>query len=97
MAVGGTENVRSVQVAAVEEGHLCLLQEVEVASLHVQEEAGGRTGSLEVSCPGREVGGRSGFAEAEGSEQSHRSPAKEAEAPVCQVVVEVHLLCSPTS
>lgn len=78
--------------AAAAEDPLCLLLEVGVARLLVQE-AGWRTGALEVTGLGREAGGQSVLAEVEGLEQ--RSPAQEAEALVCQMeVAEARQLCS---
>lgn len=84
VAVRGSEKAQSVLAAAAAEDPLCLLLEVGVARLLVQE-AGWRTGALEVTGLGREAGGQSVLAEVEGLEQ--RSPAQEAEALVCQMEV----------
>lgn len=77
-----------------EEGRLCLKKVEEVGVLHGME-AHGRRGSLAAGL-GWEVGGQSGLAEVEESEQSVRGLGQAAEDPACWVeVVEVQLLCSP--
>lgn len=81
---------KSVLVAVAVEGRLCSLEEAGVARLHVRHEG---MGPLAVTGLGWEAKGRSGLEEAEGLEQSDRSPAQEAEALVCQVeAVEVQQL-----
>lgn len=92
MAVRGSETVQSVLEAVAVEHHLCLLEEVGVARLHVLEVVGG-TGPLAVTGLGEEAGGQSGFEKVEGLERSDQIPAQEAEALVCQVeVVEAQQL-----
>lgn len=51
-----------VLAAAAAEGHLCLLEEVGVACLHVLEVGGGE-GPLAVAARGWEAGGRGGLEE----------------------------------
>lgn len=90
MPVGRGKEVQCVLVVEVAEDHLCLMQEVGVADLHVMELLGG---SHAVTGLGEEAGGQSGLEEVEGLEQTDRSPAKEGEALVCRVeVVEVQKL-----
>lgn len=83
---------QSALAAAAAEGHLCLLEEVGVAHLHVLEVVGG-TGPLAVTGQGWEAGGQSGLEEVEVVEKSDSIPAQEAEALVCQAeVVEAQKL-----
>lgn len=68
MAVRGTETVQCVLEAVAVEHHLCLLEEVGVARLHVLEVFGGR-GPLAVTGLGEEAGRQSGLEKVEGLER----------------------------
>lgn len=88
------EKLQSALAVEEEEQRLCLTEEVGVAGLH-ELEAFGVIGSLALVGLGEEGGDRRVLGEVEGL---GRSPALEADAPVCQVeVVEEDHRCSPPS